>query len=326
VHPVRLIVVASLCAAGLTPPGSASMALAQTGAAAARAHGPAPGAPLLWRIEGPAPVYLFGTIHVPDERVLALAPAVEQALAAAESLYTEIPMDAATQVGVMGKVLLPANQQLADVIGAPLADRLGKAVARALPASAPAGTAGMLTAMLSRMKPWAAMSQLSLLEFIPDLAAGRQPLDAMLWSRAQKAGKTVAALETVDEQLAVFDSFSMAEQTRMLELTLDELDRAAQAGGRSQTQDLIEAYLSGDLARLSKAMNDAMEGDRALMQRFIAVALDQRNAIMAERIERIRREQPKAVLFFAVGAAHYAGPTGIVARLERGGAKVVRVK
>ena len=38
-------------------------------------------APFLWRIEGPVPSYLYGTIHVPDAQVTNLPPAVEQAFA-----------------------------------------------------------------------------------------------------------------------------------------------------------------------------------------------------------------------------------------------------
>ncbi|HEY8549644.1 MAG TPA: TraB/GumN family protein [Vicinamibacterales bacterium] len=285
-----------------------------------------PGAPLLWRIEGRVPSYLFGTIHVPDERVLALPPAVEQALDHAKALYTEIPMDPATQVGVMGKVLLPDDKTLPDVIGPELAGRLSTAVGYALPENAPAGTAGVLMSMLNRMKPWAVMSQLSLLEFLPDMMAGRKPLDAMLWQRAQQAGKQVGALETVDEQLAVFDRFSMAEQTRMLELTIAEIEHAHRTGGRSTTQQLIDTYLTGDLSALSKVMQEAMADDRELMSRFSTIAIDERNQLMAERIRARRAAEPETVFFFAVGAAHYAGPTGIVARLEKAGETVTRIR
>ena len=35
--------------------------------------------PFLWLVEGRTPLYLFGTIHVPDDRVLALPPSVMKA-------------------------------------------------------------------------------------------------------------------------------------------------------------------------------------------------------------------------------------------------------
>ena len=316
---------------GSAAPGAAADPAASAGAGPAEGH-PAESAeteamagtgPFLWRVEGRAPVYLFGTIHVPDERVLALSPSVLKAFSDSAAVYTEIPMDSATQLGVMGKVMLPDGTQLSQVIGDPLYNRMTAAAEKTL-GGEHAALGAMLGSLFQRMKPWAAMSQLSLLEFLPDIMAGKQPLDAMLYARAQAEGKKVGALETPDEQIAVFESFSLAEQTRMLELTLDEIERV-KPGGRTQTQELIDAYLSGDMAVVSNVMEEAMAGDRALMARFQDIAITRRNNHMTERILALRKEQPSTVLFVAVGTAHYAGPTGIVAQLQKAGLKVTRV-
>jgi uncharacterized protein YbaP (TraB family) len=303
-----------------------SVAARAQGSAQAKATAPAtgPARPLLWAVGRTNPSYLFGTIHLPDPRVVTLSPSVERALSDAGSLVTEIPMDAALQMSVMGKVMLPGDQTLADVIGAPLAARFDRAIEQSLPKDSPPGTAQMLGKLMNRMKPWAAMTQLSLLEFLPDMMAGRKPLDAMLWERAQKAGKEVGALETIDEQLAVFEQFSIPEQKRLLELTLDGLDEA-RGKPKSPTQELIDAYLTGDLDVLSRAMNDAMKGDRELMTRFTSVALDARNVVMATRIRARLSEHPGTRYFFAVGAAHYAGDGGVVALLRKAGLEVTRV-
>ena len=319
-------------------PSSSTGAAAAGDAAASADAGPAEGAapesaetaealagkgPFLWRVEGRAPIYLFGTIHVPDERVLALPPSVLKAFTDSAAVYTEIPMDSATQMGVMGKVMLPDGTQLSEVIGEQLYNRMTAAAEKTLGAEH-AGLGTMLGPLFQRMKPWAAMSQLSLLEFLPDILAGKQPLDAMIYARAQAEGKKVGALETPDEQIAVFESFSLREQTRMLELTLDEIERV-KPGGRTQTQELIDAYLSGDMAIVENVMEEAMSGDRALMARFQDIAIIRRNNHMTERILALRTEQPTTVLFVAVGTAHYAGPTGIVAQLQKAGLEVTRV-
>jgi uncharacterized protein YbaP (TraB family) len=279
--------------------------------------------PFLWRVEGRTPLYLFGTIHVPDDRVLALPASVTKAFGEASAVYTEIPMDAGTQMGIMGKVMLPEGTQLSEVIGQPLYDRMTAAVEKTL-GGEHAGMGAMLAPLFQRMKPWAAMSQLSLLEFLPEMMAGKQPLDAMLYARAQSEGKKVGALETPDEQIAVFESFSTREQIRMLELTLDEIEKT-KAGDRTQTQALIDAYLSGDMAVVSQVMDEAMSGDQALMARFQNIAITKRNNHMTERILALRRDQPSTVFFVAVGTAHYAGPTGIVAQLQKAGLKLSRV-
>lgn len=318
---------AASTAAGAANPAAAAEAgpseAAPEGADPAQAEAMAGKGPFLWRVEGRAPIYLFGTIHVPDERVLALSPSVLKAFADSAAVYTEIPMDSATQIGVMGKVMLPDGTQLSTVIGEPLYARMTAAAEKTL-GGEHAALGAMLGPLFQRMKPWAAMAQLSLLEFLPDLLAGKQPLDAMLYARAQAEGKKVGALETPDEQIAVFESFSLREQTRMLELTLDEIERV-KPGGRTQTQELIDAYLSGDMAIVSNVMEEAMAGDTALMARFQDIAITRRNNLMTERILALRKEQPSTVLFVAVGTAHYAGPTGIVAQLQKAGLKVTRV-
>src|SRR5678815_172924 len=73
--------------------------------------------PFLWRIDGPVPSYLYGTVHVPDPRVLDLPEVVRRAFDASDVFNAEIPLDAATQAALMGKVMLPPGQDLRKVAG-----------------------------------------------------------------------------------------------------------------------------------------------------------------------------------------------------------------
>jgi uncharacterized protein YbaP (TraB family) len=129
----------------------------------------------------------------------------------------------------------------------------------------------------------------------------------------------------VDEQLGVFEQFSVAEQARMLELTLDALDEGRRKS-RTMTQSLIDAYLGGDLDVLTRLVQDSLQGDRELMSRFAAVAIDERNRLMASRIRERIAQRPGKSCFFAVGAAHYAGERGIVSLLTQAGLEVTRVR
>src|SRR5690606_28880684 len=67
--------------------------------------------PFLWRAERPEapPVWLFGTVHVPDSRVQVLPPAVQHVLAEATHVVTEIPLDLESQLSVSQRLLLPAG-------------------------------------------------------------------------------------------------------------------------------------------------------------------------------------------------------------------------
>ena len=140
--------------------------------------------PFLWRIEGPVPSYLYGTVHVPDARVLELPEVVSRALNASDVFNAEIPLDSATQLSMMSKIMLPPGQDLRSVIGEDVFARVVRVVGKVLGPSAPPGAADLLAMTLAPMKPWAVMSQVELLEFLPDISAGRQPLDGHLEGRS----------------------------------------------------------------------------------------------------------------------------------------------
>src|SRR5437868_1070836 len=95
--------------------------------------------PFLWRIEGPVPSYLYGTVHVPDQRVLALPDVVRRAFDASDVFTAEIPLDAATQGALLGKVMLPPGQDLRKIAGEDLFARLIRVVGKALGSTVPPG-------------------------------------------------------------------------------------------------------------------------------------------------------------------------------------------
>src|SRR4051812_48413416 len=88
--------------------------------------------PFLWRIEGTVPSYLYGTVHVPDQRVLELPDVVRRAFEASDVFNAEIPLDGATQVAMMNKVMLPPGQDLRKIAGEEIFGRLVKAISKVL--------------------------------------------------------------------------------------------------------------------------------------------------------------------------------------------------
>ncbi len=279
--------------------------------------------PFLWRIEGTVPSYLYGTVHVPDQRVLELPDVVRRAFEASDVFNAEIPLDA-TQAGMMNKVMLPPGQDLRKVAGEEIFGRLVKAISKVLGGQLPPGAGELVAATLLPMKPWVAMSQVELLEYLPDVMAGRQPLDAMLYNLATKGGKEVGALETVDEQIAVFEGFTQEEQVKMLASTLDELEKP-RPGGISSTRELVDRYLAGDLAKLAEELNEQGPDDAALKTKMLTRVVDDRNSTMANRMAALLARKPAKSYFFAVGALHYAGDTGIISQLTKKGYKVTRL-
>src|SRR4051794_8147904 len=80
--------------------------------------------PFLWVVEGDPRIYLFGTLHVPDARVVAFPAAVRAAIAASDCVLTEVPGGASGGPGARAAMLLPAGKTLSDVLPKDLVERL----------------------------------------------------------------------------------------------------------------------------------------------------------------------------------------------------------
>jgi len=263
-------------------------------------------------------------VHVPDSRVLELPDVVRKAFDAADVFNAEIPLDDATQATMLREVMLPPGQDLRKLVGEDVFARVVKVVEKFLGNGFPAGAAELVAMMLSPMKPWAVMSQVELLEFLPDITAGRQPLDAMLYSMAQKAGKEVGSLETVAEQVAVFEGFTNDEQVKMLVSAMDDLEKP-RPGGISPTRELVDMYLKGDLNQLAAELNKQYPEDEALNKKIIGRVVTERNLKMSSKIADLCAKKPAKSYFIAVGALHYAGETGIIDQLTKKGFKITRL-
>lgn len=285
----------------------------------------APRQPFLWKAQraGAPPVWLFGTIHVPDARVQALPAVVADAFRDATHVVTEIPLDLEAQLSVSGQLLLPANDSLQTLVGEARFSRLVTVISAALAEDAPA-IANLVIGALDRLKPWAAMAQLSLLDYLPEVLAGRPSLDARLYADASSAGKRLSSLETIDDQARVFDVFTADEQVALLEAALVQAEEG-RAAGQAPSRLLVDRYLTGDAALLADAVDEQAPADAALAAKFTRVLLHERNRRMIERFERLRAEHPDDVYFVAVGTLHLVGAAGLPALFEARGYRVERV-
>jgi uncharacterized protein YbaP (TraB family) len=270
--------------------------------------------PLLWRIELPTPSYLYGTIHLPDERVTDLPPVVAATMDRCDALYTELPMDMALLLKQAGRMQLAEGESLKGLLGDELYGEVAAYVQQK----------GVSMALFDRMQPWAAGTQIGMLDQLKEMAS-KQPLDMQIYQRAKRAGKTVGGLETVDEQVAVFADMTVAEQRAYVRDALANV-KSEEAAGRKPTEELLKLYLKGDATAIEQKVMEFPLTDAKLKKRLMKRLVDDRNVAMADRIVRKLQEQPEAVQVFAVGAAHYPGKMGVLALLPQRGYRVTRIE
>ena len=260
---------------------------------------------LLWRVEraGVTSSYLYGTMHSDDPSVVKLPKPVQRAFDQAQSVTLEVVLDPGSLLTMTSALLMTDGNTLESLIGPRLYERT-VAVMR---------TRGMPEMLVANMKPWA----VAVILMTPPGNNGLV-LDHVLYQSAVAAGKKVHGLETVAEQMGLFDDLSHKDQIALLEDTLDNLDIVGQMFDK-----LLAAYLDRDLKRLLELNEASMrDSDPLLAETFNRKVIVERNHRMAERMQSRLREGQQ---FIAVGALHLAGEEGLLKLLSERGYRLSRI-
>lgn len=255
-------------------------------------------AQLLWEISGKGLTqksYLYGTIHVGDERVYAFSPQVEPAFKSTAAFAGELVLEPSAMFAMMNSLFMPQDTTLKDLLPKDKYNKLQEHLNKEL---------GMMALYAERIKP-VYLSMFLVQQNVGDtLHAQREPLDLYFQNTAREQGKKVLGLETVEEQLAALDHLSLQRQAEML---YEELENPSP---EQDSDQLIRLYEAKNLDSLYQVVSQGMDAD------FGAAMLTARNHRMTERLEKLIREQPT---FIGVGAAHLPGPEGLIELLRAKG-------
>jgi len=277
------------------------------------------GAGLLWQVDktGQEPSFIFGTMHVSDREIRDVAAPVEEAFAratqAAFELVSEEDRKKEELKLFVEAAVLSGKETLAELLDDETYAQLLRIAADRRPSRVYLGKIH-----LSRFKPWFAMMVVSGFDDGPrSVSPFSLSLDDWLEDRAKKEGKRVVGLETVDEQLAVFNGMTLGDQVALLKERLDDYDNWY--GYRTSK----ELYLSGDTAMFYGILQRQLDRlEPGVAARFAERFLNGRNRIMVERALPLME---KGSTFVAVGALHLPGEEGLLSLLEQEGYTVTRL-
>jgi uncharacterized protein len=173
-----------------------------------------------------------------------------------------------------------------------------------------------LLAGLDKMKPAITVAMLSM-RGLPRTP----PMDGILLTRANRKQKQIVYLEPATKQAALLDKWL---DVRALKSMLDDPE-----GGLASTKAMLEAYLSGDEAKMIALSNSqkAEQLKQGITEKEYEQSLDemlyQRNASWIDPIEKMHANGPA---FVAVGALHLVGPKSVLELLSHRGYKIQRIK
>jgi len=256
---------------------------------------------LLWEISGKGltePSYLFGTIHLICPTDFYLSQQLKNSIGKTQQLALEIDMDDPGLMAAMTKTMFMADdKKLTDILPEKDYDQLKQFYKDSLK---------MDIATFGRAKPFMMMGPM----FNKILGCEPQSYEISLMGLANNQKSEIIGLESIGEQMAIFDTIPYDRQAAMLVNMIDKLPET-----RKEFHDLVELYKQQDLQglyNLTLKSEFGMDGQDEVM-------LFRRNQNWISRIDILTHEKPT---FIAVGAAHLGGDKGVIALLRKAGYKV----
>lgn len=258
----------------------------------------------LWKIEGNGlekPSYLFGTIHITCDATLEAD--VKKALAETTQIVMELDMDDPTmQSKMMQGMYFKDGKTLKDFV----TEEEYKSIDSLF-----INNMGMSVKLLENVKPFFLSSM-----FYPKMIdCPMQSFELELTKVASEQNEEILGLETIEEQLKVFDDIPLEDQykdlVRMAEGSLEK-DKAT-------FSKMLKIYKDEDINALIDIMND---DTNSTMSKHQDVLLEQRNKNWISKIGEYAKEQPT---FFGVGEGHLPGKNGVIQLLRNAGYTVTAV-
>src|SRR5580698_686012 len=257
----------------------------------------------LWELHGKHnTVYLLGSIHVLRPSDYPLAPAVLKAYGDAKALFMEVDLAEIDSVKMQTELLasarLPEGKTLPAIMGE----------ARYKRAQALAREVGIDLGIFDAFAPWFAAEAISQLQL---QQLGFQPksgVEMFFLERARTDGKSVAGLETVHDQIALFDALSMDEQADYLVSSLEEAHDLPKEVGA-----MVHAWASGDTQWFADELKSEIGRDPVLYDSVLVA----RNRKWVPKIEALLNDDQNYLVI--VGTAHLVGQGSVIALLKKDG-------
>lgn len=259
---------------------------------------------LLWKISGNGleqPSYLYGTVHITCDATL--SPKIIKALDETSQLYLELDMDdPSMQLNMMKGMTMKDGVTIKSLISEEDYTMLNTFVKEKV---------GMSLDMMNNMKPFLVGSMF----YLNMLDCPMKSFEEELMKVTKSQEEEIYGLETVEEQLAVFDAIPYKIQVKdLLRSAKDDLSY-----DKKYFTKLLEVYAKEDLNGLMEMMNDESYES---MANYEDELVNKRNQNWIPKIESIAKEEPT---FFGVGAGHLGGEQGVILLLRAQGYTVTPV-
>jgi uncharacterized protein YbaP (TraB family) len=259
---------------------------------------------LLWKITGNGikeASYLYGTIHITCDATL--PQKAVKALEATDQLYLELDMDDPTlQQSMMQSMMMKDGKTMSSLVSAEDFKIVDEFLTKQL---------GYSAQMLNTFKPFMVSAML----FPKMIDCAMQSVEGNLMTVIKEQQEEVFGLESIEEQMNVFDAIPYEVQMKELVKTAkNNLEKDKQ-----EMQLFLDIYKSEDINAMYAA---TQKSENEITSKYEEILLSNRNKNWIPIIEKVAKEK---ATFFGVGAGHLGGEMGVIQLLRKKGYKVEAV-
>jgi len=264
---------------------------------------------LLWEFQGKGmkkPSYIFGTIHMIGAEDFSISSGVEDAIDASKKMVMEIDLSQmlATSMKTLSLAPMKDGKKLKNLI----TEEDYKIVKTYFTKETKSKELKVLP--FETIENWKPMLLQSFL--YQDMIEGPvKAYEMELFAMGKKEKMTFGGLETIEDQIAVFEKIPYKDQAVALVEMVKQI-KSGKNAGKTEFMKLVEVYKSQDIdgmVDMSGEQFDELEnGEEEL--------LIKRNTKWIPLMIEMAKKQPT---FFAVGAAHLGGPHGVIRLLMKEG-------
>jgi hypothetical protein len=262
--------------------------------------------PPVWVVRSrTATIVLFGSVHLLPPGLDWEPAALKSALAEADDVWFEIPVDPAATLAAGQAAAAQGLQPPGQTLSAELSPADQVRLARI------AQSCGLPVAGLDQLKPWYADVTLSVASY---RLAGAMVDDGVERQLASQLPPTVQrrAFETPQEQIGYLASSPLPDQLAGLRETMGELEQ-----GPTSYQNLVRAWMSGNARAVRKqALTPIIDQAPGVYRRLV---VDRNHRWLPAILDRLNG-RGEAVM--VVGIGHLVGSDGLPALLRSQGVRV----
>ena len=261
---------------------------------------------LLWEVkskDGKTTSYLYGTMHLMDAKLFYFPKKLKKLLLKSDVLSMEIAN--INDPDLSTDALFLKDESLSDYFNTEQMDSIYRWAEKSMLMNKE-----QFLTNFNKAKPFLLM-QFLLQSSLPE---NSKSYEKEFENLAIKNKIATTGLESVTEQLNLFTSFNKKVQTEMVMSSLRE-----EAEAKNSFEQMQQIYLTQNLDNLYTFMKKESDSPIANSRVF----LENRNQNWIPQMEKMMENKS---VFFAVGAAHLAGPEGVIELLIKKGYTLTPIK